>query len=675
MVYSASRGYYLNISSTIQDSLPAEFIQCVLNKKTISCTTEDLASLSDRASESISTALFHTHELIQDILQQIRVYMNSLFIVVDAVALLDMLCSHTKFCYSCFQQGFPLSRPIITTDSTSSLVIKEGRHIVVESLQNLDNQFVPNDTCVTTENTMQIVTGPNGSGKSTLIKQVAIIVVLAQIGCFVPALSAIIPIRHRILSRIGTSDDPEHNLSSFLVEMREAAYILDHVNNKSLVIIDELGRGTSTIDGCSIAFAVAEELLRSECFCLFVTHFPEITALQELYFPKVRNKHLQITLQDVDFGNTTTRNDRNNGINRVSENRDNGSSFLYQVGEGSSVIRGGYGLRMAELCGFPQEILRLAWNMQTKARQVLPRFILPSVDRTNDVTRVLLRRLCFLSTSSLNQAGITAYVDNIRKKISKSLMQSITMFCSHELALLERSNPNTSIINSNTTSNIGDIDTAISVIPSTTTSTLGTEKDVEVDDSIHMKRMLSTTSIMTTEQVRINGNSNGYENTTSSNIINASGSIGTNVVVTSRKVMRTQSMTLSEVQSASPFKKKAIEGLNSTTTTTTTTTTTNNNNGNTNSSHKAEHDDDDHEENKKPSVIYINSSSTSIAFDNIKANMIDTNTTINGDDARDDGNDGVKSVASFSLSSLSTHNTAATLSQTESQLESQPEDV
>ena len=642
VVHSASRGYYLNISSTIQDTLPSDFIQCVLNKKTISCTTEELASLSDRASESISTALFHTHELIQVILEQIRTHMNSLFVVVDAVALLDMLCSHTTFCSICFQQGFPLSHPVVTIDDTKSLVIKEGRHIIVESLQKLDYQFVPNDTCITIENNMQIVTGPNGSGKSTLIKQVAIIVVLAQIGCFVPASSAIIPIRHRILSRIGTADDPEHNLSSFLVEMREAAYILDHVDEKSLVIIDELGRGTSTVDGCSLAFAVAEELLQSKCFCLFVTHFPEITALQELYFPQVRNKHLQITLQN-NVGNTS---------------RDNSASFLYRVGEGSSIVRGGYGIRMAELCGFPQDILRIAWDMQARARQVLPRFILPTVDRTNDVIRVLLRRLIFLTaTTSLNHAGVSAYVDNIRQKLSPSLIQTVTEFCLQEL--------NSSQSNTSQENVARDTDIVHSMLP----ITVDTKTGAEVDHSNQLQRMLSTlstSSIMTTEQIQ-------HENITS-NIATtyaASTTLATSAISSSRKVERTQSLSLSEVQFASPFKKKVIKGANTLVTTMNNVASPSTNvNINNDSKHKLEHEDD--QERKKPSVIYINSSSTSTAISNAQENNTTTNVNESSNLNVNAVNDGCeKSLASYSLSSLSTHNTAITLSQTESQSQSQ----
>lgn len=130
---------------------------------------------------------------------------------------------------------------------------------------------------------MLVVTGVNGSGKTTLVKQVAIIVVLAQIGSFVPAAEAIIPIRDRLLSSLGSGDDMESNMSTFLAEMRRATYLLEHCTSRSLIVIDELGRGTATQDGAALSLAIAEALLCRSAFIFFVTHYRQLFSLSAKY--------------------------------------------------------------------------------------------------------------------------------------------------------------------------------------------------------------------------------------------------------------------------------------------------------------------------------------------------------------------------------------------------------
>jgi DNA mismatch repair protein MutS len=193
----------------------------------------------------------------------------------DAIATLDVLCAlaeTARLCRYC--------RPEL--NESLRLMVKDGRHPVLD--QNLiEEKFVPNDTELDGENTrMAIVTGPNMAGKSTYIRQVALIVLMAQIGSFVPAESAEIGLVDRIFTRVGASDDLSRGQSTFMVEMNETANIINNATGRSLVILDEIGRGTSTFDGLSIAWSIAEFLYdKIKARTLFATHYHELTKLAE----------------------------------------------------------------------------------------------------------------------------------------------------------------------------------------------------------------------------------------------------------------------------------------------------------------------------------------------------------------------------------------------------------
>ena len=296
----------------------------------------------------------------------IREKMDAIFLLIDSVAILDMLCSFADL-VSLSQEVF--TRPKIL-EPRNDLSIKEGRHPMLTILQkkrgrkDYDNDFVANDCYISKDRAFLILTGPNGSGKSTYIKQTVLIIILAQIGCFVPASEAIIPIRNRILSRIGSGDDMEHNISTFTMEMKEINYILENANHNSIVIIDELGRGTSNIDGISLAFAIAEELLRLKAFCLFVTHYSQITSLSTIYSSAV-NLHLKTVL----------------GV--LSE----GLTYLHSIGNGPCEIKSGYGIMMAKVCNFPEEMITEARNIQSVLRATNPMLLFHNI--TNKYTGIL----------------------------------------------------------------------------------------------------------------------------------------------------------------------------------------------------------------------------------------------------------------------------------------------
>jgi DNA mismatch repair protein MutS len=221
-------------------------------------------------------------------------------------------------------------RPTLT--ETPGLTIVAGRHPVVE--QGLDTPFVPNDLCLDEGRRMLIITGPNMGGKSTYMRQVALIVLLAHSGCFVPAERAVIGPIDRIFTRIGAADELAAGRSTFMVEMTETANILNNASQQSLVLMDEVGRGTSTFDGLSLAWACATRLARSvRAMVLFATHYFELTALPE-GLDTVANVHLDA----VEHGE--------------------GIVFLHSVKEGPA--NQSYGLQVARLAGVPREVIEQA---------------------------------------------------------------------------------------------------------------------------------------------------------------------------------------------------------------------------------------------------------------------------------------------------------------------------
>jgi DNA mismatch repair protein MutS len=242
----------------------------------------------------------------------------------DAIAVLDVLCALAETA-----RLFRYCRPEL--NNSLRLVVKDGRHPVLD--QNLvDEKFVPNDTELDGENIrMAIVTGPNMAGKSTYIRQVALIVLMAQIGSFVPAENAEVGLVDRIFTRVGASDDLARGQSTFMVEMNETANIINNATERSLVILDEIGRGTSTFDGLSIAWSVAEFLYdKIKARSLFATHYHELTKLAE---------------------------DRKGVCNLNVAVREWNEQIIFL----RKIIPGGadksYGIQVARLAGLPKEVL------------------------------------------------------------------------------------------------------------------------------------------------------------------------------------------------------------------------------------------------------------------------------------------------------------------------------
>ena len=270
-------GYFIEVSRGQTDRMPDTFLrrQTLVNaERYISPALKEYESkvlTAEERIQAIESALF------LELKQEIAKYAQSVMSVAQAIARID--------CISSFAEGAILNHyccPII--EEGNALYIEEGRHPVIEQVCKKE-KFVPNDTFLNDqEQRLLLITGPNMAGKSTYLRQVALIVIMAQIGCFVPAKNARVGIVDKVFTRIGASDDLSRGQSTFMVEMTETANILNNVTSRSLVILDEIGRGTSTYDGISIAWSVAEYLLTTEdrmAKTLFATHYWELTKLEE----------------------------------------------------------------------------------------------------------------------------------------------------------------------------------------------------------------------------------------------------------------------------------------------------------------------------------------------------------------------------------------------------------
>jgi DNA mismatch repair protein MutS len=326
--YNKVFGYYIEISRGSADQAPAEYIrkQTLVNaERFITPEMKEYETLVLNAEEHIREI---EARLFREVCNQLSSQAKRLLETSRALAQLDVLAALAEAAVL-----HDYHRPVLVEDTT--LEITAGRHPVVEhTLQN--ERFVPNDTIFESGELIRIITGPNMSGKSTFLRQVALIVLMAQMGSFVPAGSARIGLVDRIFTRIGAQDEIHAGQSTFMVEMIEAANILNHATPRSLLVLDEIGRGTSTYDGLSIAWAVVEYIhnhpgLRART--LFATHFHELTQLAEL-LPGIRNYNVAVSESD--------------GV----------VVFLHKIIPGGADRS--YGIHVAQLAGLPRPVIQRA---------------------------------------------------------------------------------------------------------------------------------------------------------------------------------------------------------------------------------------------------------------------------------------------------------------------------
>jgi len=323
--YNRVSGYYIELTRAQADSAPAHFIRRQTLKNAERYITPELKSFEDKALSASARALAREKALYEDILTRITEDLPALQAMSDALAELDVLGNLAERA-----QTLNLSRPVLQDEAGIHIV--RGRHPVVEMV--LEQPFTPNDTRLDASQRMLVITGPNMGGKSTYMRQTALIVLLACVGSFVPAESASIGPVDRIFTRIGAADDLAGGRSTFMVEMTETANILHNASAHSLVLMDEVGRGTSTFDGLSLAWAAADYLARQiHAMTLFATHYFELTALPE-HCDGVANVHLS-----------------------AAEHGDR-ILFLHSVQPGPASQS--YGLQVAQLAGIPATVIDAA---------------------------------------------------------------------------------------------------------------------------------------------------------------------------------------------------------------------------------------------------------------------------------------------------------------------------
>ena len=320
--YNRVQGYYIEVSRSQADQVPADWVRRQTVKNAERYITAELKTFEDRVLGARDRALAREKELYEALLSRLVERLPALSATAAALASLDVLA-----CLAERAIALRLARPRLCEESR--IDIRGGRHPVVE--QHLDGPFVPNDLSLHEGRRMLVVTGPNMGGKSTYMRQCALIVILAGIGSYVPADSAAIGPVDRIFTRIGAADDLAGGRSTFMVEMTEAANILNNATRDSLVLMDEIGRGTSTYDGLSLAWACARHIGREVgAYTLFATHYFELTALSD-ELPACANVHLDAT---------------EHGDRLV---------FLHAVKEGPA--NQSYGLQVARLAGVPAGVV------------------------------------------------------------------------------------------------------------------------------------------------------------------------------------------------------------------------------------------------------------------------------------------------------------------------------
>ena len=336
--FDSQRHYFIRLAATdIEDQpLPEVFINVFKKRNMLEFQTLDLVKLNQKIVDSAHEAIQMSDRVIQDLLEAIREDIAPLFKISEAIAMLDMLAS---FAHLTTMQDY--CKPEIT----DTIAIKDGRHPIHERIHASD-KFIPNDVYATLQKRFQIVTGCNMSGKSIYIRSIALMQIMAQIGSFVPATYASFPIVHQLFARVSTDDNIEANVSTFAAEMREAAFILRNIDSRSLVIIDELGRGTSTRDGLAIAIAIAEALVESRALVWFVTHHRDLARfMAEL--PGVVNLHLEV---DFDVQRTE---------NNVEGPETGRMTMLYKVADGP-VAAASYGIELAKVVELPPIVIDTA---------------------------------------------------------------------------------------------------------------------------------------------------------------------------------------------------------------------------------------------------------------------------------------------------------------------------
>uniref|UniRef100_A0A8D2J319 MutS protein homolog 4 n=1 Tax=Varanus komodoensis TaxID=61221 RepID=A0A8D2J319_VARKO len=389
--FSSARGFFIQMNCDCaaihSGQLPSEFTKITKMKNVYSFTSPDLMKMNERCQESLREIYHITYLIVCKLLSETYEHIHCLYKLSDIVSMLDMLQS---FAHACTLSDY------VRPEFTDTLAIKQGWHPVLEKI--CFEKPISNNTYITEGSNFIIVTGPNMSGKSTYLKQIALSQIMKsneylgkrRIGCNKM-------IAEQIFTRIGMDDDIETNSSTFMQEMKEITYIIQNANDRSLIIIDELGRGTSPEEGIGICYAVCECLLNLRAFTLFATHFLELCQLDGLY-PNVENNYLEVQ-----------------HVRSSSGIRDN-IAYTYILSKGHTEEKN-YGLKAAELSSLPPSIIWDAKEIVTLiARQMLKQRSSPETLRQRAIYHLANRLVQAARNSQLDPDSLRMYLKGQKKK-------------------------------------------------------------------------------------------------------------------------------------------------------------------------------------------------------------------------------------------------------------------
>ncbi|XP_019619725.1 PREDICTED: mutS protein homolog 4-like [Branchiostoma belcheri] len=390
--YNSFRGFFIQLvhgpkDGPLPDKLPDCFIKRVKVKSSLSFTTTDLIKMNDRIRESLNEIYLMTNVVVSELLNEVRDQIGCLYKLTETVATLDMLVS---FAHACTLGNY------VRPDFTDTLAVKQGRHPILDKISM--EPPVANNTYASEGSNFVIVTGPNMSGKSTYLKQIALLQIMAQTGSYVPAEYGSFRLADQIFSRIGSDDDIETNASTFMLEMREVNYIVQNATNTSLIIIDELGRGTSNEEGVGLCHAICEYLLSLKAFTFFATHFLELTSLDSLY-PNVENYHFEVLRTFSEVGN----------CHKIS--------YTHVLSKGHTQEKH-YGLQLAEVSTLPSPVVQEAKRIAAQITQQKKMNQTCSTESRQQraVFRLATRLMQAARNSRLDEDSLREYLKSLKKQ-------------------------------------------------------------------------------------------------------------------------------------------------------------------------------------------------------------------------------------------------------------------
>ncbi|RXI00994.1 hypothetical protein DVH24_001228 [Malus domestica] len=414
--FNNRQGFYFSMPhKDIQGKLPSQFIQVLKHGNNIHCSTLELASLNVRNKSAAAECYLRTEVCLEELVDAIREDVSALTLLAEVLCLLDMIVNSFAHAIST-KPADRYTRPEFTGKLLSSgikthdfgyngpLAIDAGRHPILETIHN---DFVPNNIFLSEASNMVLIMGPNMSGKSTYLQQVCLIVILAQMGCYVPARFATLRVVDRIFTRMGAVDNLESNSSTFMTEMKETAFIMQNVSQRSLVIMDELGRATSSSDGFAIAWSCCEHLLSLKAYTIFATHMENLSELVTIY-PNVKILHF-----DVDIKN-----------NRLE--------FKFQLKDGPRHVPH-YGLLLAEVAGLPSSVMETARNITSRITEKEVKRMEVNCLQYHPVQMAyhVVQRLICLKYSSQDEDSIREALHNLKESYIHGMLPLNSAYVLH----------------------------------------------------------------------------------------------------------------------------------------------------------------------------------------------------------------------------------------------------